>query len=298
MKNFDIDGTNFNVKREQYIIKFSPVENFYDFKFNTSSEKVDNINSDILGLIPYKMPFSAKTNRLLLLKLHHKTKLLDNAQALLGLQEVTPEEYALLTKEQKMKTQGLVIGKHGPITDQWCAHTVSYICEKSKINIGPHKSGVSQFISWAGNRYKSIKTQEITVKNYTAERQRRAEQISKQLNNMKEGDLIVWKTDYAAKNDDKSIYIEKASHIGFIESVNIAKGIVTVIEGNANEPVTGKNFDRSKVKNKNEGINGNQSIGEPKEMNRRDGLIRKQYTIEDLAKFGYSGYIDMQDLLK
>ena len=43
---------------------------------------------------------------------------------------------------------------------------------------------------------------------------------------------------------------------------------------------------------------GNQQIGEPQEENRRDGLIRKVYTVEQLAAGGYSGYINMQGLVK
>ena len=44
--------------------------------------------------------------------------------------------------------------------------------------------------------------------------------------------------------------------------------------------------ERIPVKSREEGKKGAQVIGEYKEVNERDGLIRKQYTIEELAKHG------------
>ena len=58
------------------------------------------------------------------------------------------------------------------------------------------------------------------------------------------------------------------------------------------------NGDRTVVKTKAEGVIGNQEVGEFKEINRRDGLIRKVYTIDELAKFGYSGFIDNSAIIK
>ena len=245
-------------------------------------------------------PFENKTAELLNQNIHHKTKLLDIAQDNLGLQEVTKEEYAKLTPEERMHTQAKVIGNYGAITDQWCAHTVSYLCEQAGIPIGGHKSGVSQFIQWAKNNgsYRPIKTNQMLATNYVAERERRASQIQDQLKNMHEGDFIIWKSQYIADFSDGSKKSQNSSHIGIIESVDIENGTVTVIEGNANEFKTGDNYDRETVKTKSEGITGGQEIGEMREVNRRDGLIRKVYTINDLANFGYSGFINNQSRVK
>ena len=84
-----------------------------------------------------------------------------------------------------------------------------------------------------------------------------------------------------------------ASHIGIMESVE--NGIVTVIEGNAN--ITSEPFRVAKTNE--EAVFGNQIKGkEAVEVNYRDGLIRKQYSMEELANGGYSGYIDTQKIVK
>ena len=263
--------------------------------------KFDSVNNeDFSDVVGYSSPFSFLTTALMLKYIPHRTKMLNVAQSLLGLQEVTAEEYALLSPDEQKKTQMRVIGRYGNVNDQWCAHTVSYICEQSGININGHKSAVRQFVEWGtkNDRYNPITVININSNNYVRERQNRKRQIADQLKNMHEGDLIIWKTDYVVKFDDGKVEKQKSSHIGVIESVDIQNGIVTVIEGNANEPLTGRDFERVKVKTPLEGINGNQKVGEVKEINRRDGLIRKQYKIEDLANFGYSGYINMQGLIK
>ena len=114
----------------------------------------------------------------------------------------------------------------------------------------------------------------------------RKQQISDQIKNMKEGDFIIWKS--KVLNEEHI-----ASHIGIIESVE--NGIVTVIEGNAN--ITSEPFRVAKTNE--EAVFGNQIKGkEAVEVNYRDGLIRKQYSIEELAKGGYSGYIDTQRIVK
>lgn len=296
MQNFGITGINF----KEIFTDNKPIYNPLWLPSILLQFGIDNSKAqkDIVGL--GFSPFSHYTSQLMSLNIPHKTKLLDVAESLLGLQEVTAEEYKMLPPNQRKYTHMRVIGKYGTVDHKWCAHTVSYICEQAGINIGGHKAQVSQFITWAKNKniYNPIATSKVTKQNYIKERANRLAQIKRQLTSMTEGDLIIWKTDYAAKNDDGSVSIGNSSHIGIIEHVDLQSGVVTVIEGNANEPVTGKDFERSKVKNAKEGINGNQGIGEQKEINRRDGLIRKQYTIEQLANFGYSGYIDMQGLVK
>ena len=88
----------------------------------------------------------------------------------------------------------------------------------------------------------------------------------------------------------------EASHIGIIECVN-EDGTVSVIEGNANEPRSGA-FERYVAMNNSEAKKGNQRCGECQELNPRDGLIRKVYTVEELAAGGYSGFISMQKIVK
>ena len=114
---------------------------------------------------------------------------------------------------------------------------------------------------------------------------------------MKDGRFIVWKSDYSVKTD-KGVKDVSSSHIGIIESIDVNNGEVTVIEGNANYSKTSPNIERFIVENKADSINGNQEFGEFKEVNRADGLIRKTYTVSELAKFGYSGYIDNSKIIK
>ena len=252
---------------------------------------------DVAGL--KNQPFSDLTLELMGQNFTHTTKLLDKASSFLGIQEVTPQEFRSLTSEQKQQTQMRFIGRYGNPTHQWCAHAVSTIAEESGMTIGGHKAQVQQFVNWASNRgtYNRISTSTITPQNYTTERSIRAEQVRRQLPNMHEGDFIIWKTDYAVNGPNNNVYTTKSSHIGIIEHVNIENGVVTVIEGNANEYASADGYERIKVNNSREGINGAQNIGEPQEVNRRDGLIRKQYTIEQLANFGYSGFIDNSSIV-
>lgn len=159
------------------------------------------------------------------------------------------------------------------------------------MNIGGKKFQVQQFINWGKqtNTYNPIKTNTLTSSNIEEERSNRLEQIKAQLPKMNEGDFIIWKTDYAINSNPP--HFLKASHIGIIESVDLKSGTIIVIEGNANEYVT-ENNERVLVQNNKQRINGDQLIGEPQEVNRRDGLIRKVYKAEDFAKYGYSGFID------
>ncbi len=235
----------------------------------------------------------------LMYEIPHKTRLLKIAQNYLGkITEVSPEEYARLSNADRQKTQMAIIGQYGTPDEAWCAHTVSYLCRQAGINIGPHKKGVAQFIEWGtqNGRYKNIKTNTISKNNYVQEREKRAKQIRQQTKKMKEGDLIIWKSDGISYTQNGHVYAQ-ASHIGIIECVN-PDGTVSVIEGNANEFKTDGKFERLVANTPHEAKKGNQQIGEPQEENRRDGLIRKVYTVEQLAAGGYSGYINMQGLVK
>ncbi len=257
--------------------------------------KQEKINIPKIGNI--SNPFGEKTNSLMYKK-QHKTHLLDVAQNHLGIQEVTEDEYYKLSSKDINNTQMHVIGKFGTFNHQWCAHAVSHIAKEANINIGKHKKSVQAFIDWgkANNTYNSIYTNSITPSNFITERYSRESQIKEQIKNMHEGDFIIWKSDFVAILPNHQIEESKASHIGILESVN-SDGSITVIEGNANEYKTDK-AERESVVTGQEGIYGNQEIGEFQEVNRRDGLIRKTYTAQNLAAFGYSGYIDNQKIVK
>lgn len=249
--------------------------------------------------------FENDTLKLINERIPHKTKLLDIAQDSLGLIEVTGDEYEKLSENKKAYTQMKIVSKYGGSADDaWCAYTVSYLSEKAGMNIGGAKSSVyknnkSSFVTWAkkNNTWHSIKTNKMTENNYIEERESRISALKEQLSKMHEGDFIVWASQYAVPTD-KGIQTAQASHIGIIESVNTNKGTVTVIEGNANINTQGENSERVPVDSVDGDSRGNQQYGEFKEVNRRDGLIRKVYTIEDLAKHGYSGFIDNSKIVK
>ena len=242
--------------------------------------------------------YFAERTQDLMYRIPHKTHFLNVAQSYVGqLIEVTPEEYNRMSYTDRQKTQGLVIGVYGTIDEAWCAHTVSFLCEQAGINIGGHKKAVQQFIDWgkANGYYRPINTNTITESNYIRERKSRATQIKAQTKQMREGDLIVWKSD-AVHTTQLGKKRCEASHIGIIECVN-EDGTVSVIEGNANEPRSGA-FERYVATNNSEAKKGNQRCGECQELNPRDGLIRKVYTVEELAAGGYSGFISMQKIIK
>lgn len=244
-----------------------------------------------------KSNFTGRT-RDLLYQIPHKTNLLKFAQSYLGkIVEVTPEEYNKMNWKDKLGTQDTIIGNHGQITDAWCAHTVSYMCRSVGIPIGNHKPSVQEFIDWGKQNgyYRPIKTNTLTQTNYKTEQQRRIQQTKSQIKQMKEGDLVIWKSDVAHTTPNR-LQIGQASHIGIIECVN-PDGSISVIEGNANEYLSGR-YDRYPVTTAAQGKKGNQKIGEAREVNRRDGIIRKIYTPEQLVKNGYSGYINMQKIIK
>lgn len=245
--------------------------------------------------------FSDKTKNLNNKTFIHSTTLLQTAQNSLGLYEISPAEYRYLKKHnpsELQNTQYKVIGSHGSITDAWCAHTVSYLATESGMDIGKHKASVQSFVNWAGDDYKRITTKNMNKNNYLEERENRANEIKKQLPDMHEGDFVVWKNNSSNKGtyvivlDDGTVEKNSSSHIGILEDVDLENGVITVIEGNANESVVGDSGERVLIKTSSQAKNGSQCIGGHEEVNKRDGLIRKQYTIEELATFGYSGYID------
>lgn len=244
-------------------------------------------------------PFGFETSKEMMRFVPHKTNLLNIAQNYLGIMEVTPDELAKMSPSEKRKTQALIIGDKGKVDEAWCAHTVSFLSKKAGMNVGPYKKAVSAYIHWAkeNKSWRPIETKQMTGNNIGAERKSRAIQIQKQLKNMKEADFIVWKSQFSVKTN-KGIKNVQASHIGIIESVDTKKGTVTVIEGNANISKSSNGTERYVVENDLQGVYGNQSVGEFQEVNRTDGLIRKTYTVDELAKFGYSGFIDNSKIAK
>ena len=246
-----------------------------------------------------QLNYFGERSRDLMYEIPHKTHLLNIAQNYIGrIVEVTPEEYRKMSDKDKQKTQMTIVGRYGTPDEAWCAHTVSYLCRLAGVNIGGHKKGVSQFIAWGqqNGRYKAIKTNTINETNFDKERKYRADQIKKQSKQMKEGDLIIWKSDGISYTQNGFVY-SNASHIGIIECVN-PDGTISVIEGNANEYKKHGKYERLIANNDAEAKRGNQTVGEAQEINSRDGIIRKVYTPEQLAADGYSGYIDMQGLVR
>lgn len=225
----------------------------------------------------------------------HNSHLLEVAQDSLGLYEITAYEYEIMKKEnpEELKnTQSKIVGDYGMRNGhQWCAYTVGYLAKEAGMNM-PQLSTVQAYIDKYINDYNKIQTKQMTINNFQEERSSRAEQIKTQLPKMNEGDFIIWKGDFVVPLENNSVQKSKASHIGIIEHVNLEDGIVTVIEGNANVNDMDENNERKPVTTRQEGKKGAQIIGEYQEVNERDGLIRKQYTIEELAKHGYTGFID------
>ena len=245
--------------------------------------------------------FEKDTLELNRLKYQHDTEFLKVAQDSLGLYEITSAEYEYLKREnpEELKnTQAVIVGDYGmKNSHQWCAYTVGYLAQEAGLDIAKF-SAVQAYINEYKEDYNQISRQEMTQGNYNQERLARAEEIRKQLPKMHEGDFIIWKGDYVVPQANGTIQKSKASHIGIIEHVDLEKGVVTVIEGNANVSETNEYQERVPVKTKADCKRGAQTFGEYKEINNRDGLIRKQYTIEELSKHGYTGFIDNQKLMK
>ena len=299
---FPISDINYNINNQQNntILLKSQDKLLFDGYFTDQLENnIDftNLKVNVPKVGKIQKPFESKTMSMMY-KTNHKTKLLDIAQDHLGIQEVTETEYNNLSYTERQNTQMHLIGEYGTINHQWCAHTVSHLSEEAGMDIDGHKKAVQEFIDWANKKgiYRPINTNTINKLNYKSERVKREKQIKEQFKLMKEGDFIIWKTSYIVELTNGKRIEKKSSHIGIIESVN-KDGTITVIEGNANESKKG-NVERELVKNAAEGVRGNQDIGEFQEVNQRDGLIRKVYTAKDLAAFGYSGYIDTQNIVK
>ncbi len=285
----------FDFGKSQKNDRFFPFIWGNNINLDLSTKNKEKINIPKVG--NEKTPFESKTQSLMY-KTSHNTKLLDIAQNHLGYQEVSSSEYSKLSKSEKDKTQMHFIGKYGNPNHQWCAHAVSHLSEEAGMNIDGHKMGVQQYINWATKKgyYHPIETNTATASNYTWERKQREVQIKEQFKTMKEGDFIVWKSSYVAELPNGEFKNKNSSHIGILESVN-EDGTITVIEGNANEFLTGSS-ERELVMTQADAAIGAQDIGDFKEVNKRDGLIRKTYTAENLAAFGYSGYIDTQKIVK
>lgn len=294
-----------------YALKFcnfrpaNPKKNLSHLSVQNLSDIISGKGKSIEGLMSlgenaYNIQKSSFTERSLdlMYEIPHKTKLLKIAQNYIGkITEATEEELSKMTYAQKAGTQLAIIQNHGYATDAWCAHTVSYMCNLANINIEGHKRSVQEFIDWGVKRnfYKPINTNPINPLNYTKERAFRTSQIKSQIKNMKEGDLIIWKSD-CVSTTQLGLQQSQSSHIGILECIN-EDGTISVIEGNANELKTGK-YEKYIATNAKEAQKGNQTIGEPQEINPRDGIIRKVYTPEQLAAGGYSGYINMQNIIK
>lgn len=234
-------------------------------------------------------------------KFTHSTRFLEVAQDSLGLYEITALEYNRMKKEnpEELKnTQAIIVGDFGMRNNhQWCAYTVGYLAQRAGLNIGKYSS-VQTYIDKFQKDYNQISRQKMTKENYKKERIARANEIEKQLPKMNEGDFIIWKGDYVVPKSNGTVQKSTASHIGIIENVDLENGIVTVIEGNANISEMNENQERVPVRTSADCKRGAQTYGEYKDVNNRDGLIRKQYTIEELSKHGYTGFISNKARMK
>lgn len=266
---------------------------------NTSERETVEQTSKLSTNVSEK--FEQDTLELNAQRLPHSTTLLTIAQDSLGLYEITPLEYERMkaeNPEELKNTQAIIVGDYGMRNGhQWCAYTVGYFAQKAEMDM-PKLPTVQAYIDKYNYDYIQIKTNKMTSVNYQEERLNRMKQIKAQLSGMHEGDFIIWKGDYLVNTGNSQISQNKASHIGLIEHVDLEKGIVTVIEGNANVNEMDNSNERILIKSREEGKKGAQVIGEYKEVNERDGLIRKQYTVEELAKHGYTGFIDNSSRVK
>ena len=243
--------------------------------------------------------FSPKTIGYNRKKFMHNTNFADYMDGLIGRHEVNGKAPSDITKGNP---------KH-----QWCSYTVSFGLEQtvgrkklSQYGIKETWPCVTQYVNWGkkNGRYKAIQQADVHVATMEKDRATRESQIRAQLKDpktrMQEGDLIIWKGEYCAKTDKGTIQMPKpASHIGMIERVvkddKTGEYYVWVIEGNANEAKSDDKYER--YINKTDSIVGAQKAGEIVEINNNDGIIRKRYTVEELAKYGYSGYISMNGIV-
>jgi len=214
--------------------------------------------------------------------------------AISSVNPINSEDNIVVRKAEELLAQNINEGngKELPITqgrvEQWCADTVNYIYEKAtgKTPFGLHedgtyKSGVKELMQWG-------------IDHQCYNEAHGEAQIQKQLETMKPGDVIIWKSSYAVKIDGGGQITRKASHTGIVKEVK--DGMVSIIEGNANIRKKNEKGECLLVHNDKEGDNGSQAIGDFQEVNRYDGIILNQYSTKDLIDHGYSGYIDMQKL--
>lgn len=304
--------TNVNESSSLYIFKNSPLIRFGGYIWS----KVNSVFHD-----DGDEPFGLKTVLNNSKFFHHNTKIGELMSNLIGMHEIDGKAPKDITKNN--------------VGAQWCAYTVSHALEFSvgkdklkKFGIDFSKSplfkksslgtwaAVREYIAWAQKsqitdknghvrtRYNSIAQANVSQASMINDRAVREKQIRAQLMNndpktkIKEGDLIIWSGSYACHTDE-GIKTLPSSHIGMIERISQDKNgefYVWVIEGNANEPLSDENYER--YINKTDSSIGNQKAGEIVELNKSDGIIRKCYTVKDLANFGYSGYINMSGIVR
>ena len=164
----------------------------------------------------------------------------------------------------------------------WCAYTVSYFLRENGVKI-PVMSAVSQYVDWGikNGRYKKLKVAELTKTNYKAQVKERENQVKSQMASIKEGDLIIWKSNSLVVSG-KHVATKPASHIGIVTK-KLAGGKIVVAEGNANIYET-------------KTVNGVQGVSTGRKTNGADRLMEKTYDAHALAVNGYSGYIAMEGL--
>lgn len=231
---------------------------------------------------------------------HKEAKTATNPKVSLELPKLHPVKNLVLNSKVVKKAEEILSqdinegnGKNISVSqgrnEAWCANTVNYVYEKAygKSPFGLHKNGtykasVSELKQWGVNngRFKPANGEE---------------QVKSQLKTVKPGDVIIWKSAYKCKVAGMGLVTKQASHTGIVESVS-KDGTVSIIEGNANKLKKNAKGECLLVKSKQDGINGNQEIGELQEVNRHDAMLRKQYSAKDLVSSGYSGYLNMQDL--
>lgn len=172
---------------------------------------------------------------------------------------------------------------------QWCAYTMSYIYQKAGNGKSPfgYKGQVEQVKKWAENKhlYHSLSGTNAAD---------RETKLIEQVKNINKGDLMVWKSDFNYPLVDGGVRKGKSSHIGMF--LGYQNGEILIIEGNTNILKKDANGKYYLVKNKEEGANGRQSIGELQELNKEDSLMIKRYKPSELIQAGFSGYINMQNL--
>ena len=170
-------------------------------------------------------------------------------------------EYNRLSSADKRTTQMSIIGgiestlnngsKHkAQASDSWCALFISAINRDLGIKGWSNFCDVHQFVKKAKSedRWHQMRSWPKPTKSA----------IKAQLSQMKPGYYIVFNGDKPDGN--------RRAHIGIIEFVDVKKGTVTIIEGNA------------------KGAGGSKD--------KKDGVVRNVYSISDLINAGYGGYIN------